>query len=171
MKNWFSVMRPLFTLVEKWTSRMFEFGVLRTPTSHWSKLGILQKWMFLCNFQETCSWPLLFWWECDWWQLSAYAAGLAYGSTHCKWSWGLHFPARRCSTPQKTFSTSLLEWESARKMDWTCTKWWQCLAKMAPVITWLDPLWSFLCGYVKGLVYVPPLPTNVVELKQRISLT
>ena len=28
---------------------------------------------------------------------------------------------------------------------------------------------DFLWGYVKGLVYVPPLLTNVVELKQRIS--
>ena len=40
---------------------------------------------------------------------------------------------------------------------------------MAPAITWLDSLRFFSWGYVKGLVYVPPLPTNVVELKQRIS--
>ena len=33
----------------------------------------------------------------------------------------------------------------------------------------LTPCDFFLWGYVKGLVYVPPLPTNVVELKQRIS--
>ena len=33
----------------------------------------------------------------------------------------------------------------------------------------LTPCDFFLWGYVRGLVYVPPLPTNVVELKQRIS--
>ena len=32
-----------------------------------------------------------------------------------------------------------------------------------------DHTFKFAWGYVKGLVYVPPLPTNVVELKQRIS--
>ena len=32
-----------------------------------------------------------------------------------------------------------------------------------------SPCDFFLWGYVKGLVYFPPLPTNVVELKQRIS--
>ena len=32
----------------------------------------------------------------------------------------------------------------------------------------LTPCDFFLWGYVKGLVYVPPLPTSVVELKQRI---
>ena len=33
----------------------------------------------------------------------------------------------------------------------------------------LTPCDFFIWGYVKGLVYLPPLPTNVVELKQRIS--
>ena len=32
-----------------------------------------------------------------------------------------------------------------------------------------SPCDFFWRGYVKGLVYVPPLPTNIVELKQRIS--
>ena len=33
----------------------------------------------------------------------------------------------------------------------------------------LTPGDFFLWDYVRGLVYVPPLPTNVMELKQRIS--
>ena len=33
----------------------------------------------------------------------------------------------------------------------------------------MTPFDFFWGGYVNGLVYVPPLPTNVVELKQRIS--
>ena len=40
---------------------------------------------------------------------------------------------------------------------------------MAPRSPDLTPCNFFLWGYVKGLVYVPTLPTNVVELKQRIS--
>jgi len=33
-----------------------------------------------------------------------------------------------------------------------------------------DPCDFFLWGYVKSLVYVPPLPANVNELKQRITI-
>ena len=34
----------------------------------------------------------------------------------------------------------------------------------------LTPGDFFLCGYVKTFAYVPPLPTNVNELKQRITI-
>ena len=44
------------------------------------------------------------------------------------------------------------------------------LLKWPPRSPDLTPCDFFLWGYVKGLVYLPPLPTNVVELKQRISL-
>ena len=40
---------------------------------------------------------------------------------------------------------------------------------MAPRSPDLTPSDFFLQGYVEGLVYVPLLRTNVVELKQRIS--
>ena len=43
------------------------------------------------------------------------------------------------------------------------------LLKWPPRSPDLTPCDFFLWGYVKGLVYIPPLPTNVVELKQRIS--
>ena len=43
------------------------------------------------------------------------------------------------------------------------------LLKWPPQSPDLTPGDFFLWGYVKGLVYVPPLPTNVVELKQRTS--
>ena len=43
------------------------------------------------------------------------------------------------------------------------------LLKWPPRSPDLTPCDFFIWGYVKGLVYLPPLPTNVVELKQRIS--
>ena len=33
----------------------------------------------------------------------------------------------------------------------------------------LSPCDFFLCGYVKGLVFVPPFPANIEEMKQRIT--
>ena len=33
----------------------------------------------------------------------------------------------------------------------------------------LSPSDFFLWGYVKGLVFVPPLPANIEEMKQRIT--
>ena len=33
----------------------------------------------------------------------------------------------------------------------------------------LSPYDFFLWGYVKGLVFVPPLPANIEEMKQRIT--
>ena len=33
----------------------------------------------------------------------------------------------------------------------------------------MTPCDFFLWGYVKGLVYVPPLPANLEEVKQRIT--
>ena len=43
------------------------------------------------------------------------------------------------------------------------------LLKWPPGSPDLSPCDFFLWGYVKGLVYVPPLPANVEELKQRIT--
>jgi len=43
------------------------------------------------------------------------------------------------------------------------------LLKWPPRSPDLTPCDFFLWGYVKGLVYVPPLPTSLEELKQRIT--
>ena len=43
------------------------------------------------------------------------------------------------------------------------------LLKWPPRLPDMTPCDSFLWGYVKGVVYVPPLPTNLEELKQRIT--
>ena len=45
------------------------------------------------------------------------------------------------------------------------------LLKWPPRSPDLTPCDFFLWGYVKGLVYVPPLPANVEELKKRITAT
>ena len=39
----------------------------------------------------------------------------------------------------------------------------------SPQSPYLSPCDFFLWGYVKGLVFVPPLPTNSEEMKQRIT--
>ena len=51
---------------------------------------------------------------------------------------------------------------NARNDDRVLLKW----TLQSPDLTTCD---FFRWGYVKGLVYVPPVPTNVVELKPRIS--
>ncbi len=43
------------------------------------------------------------------------------------------------------------------------------LLKWPPRSPDLTPCDFFLWGYVKGLVYIPPLPTSLEELKQRIT--
>ena len=43
------------------------------------------------------------------------------------------------------------------------------LLKWPPRSPDLTPCNFFIRGYVKDLVHLPPLPTNVVELKKRIS--
>lgn len=45
----------------------------------------------------------------------------------------------------------------------------QWAIEMTAMISWLDTLRYFLWGYVKGLVYVHPLPTGLDELKQGIT--
>ena len=44
------------------------------------------------------------------------------------------------------------------------------MLKWPPPSPDLTPCDFFLWGYVKALVYVPPLPANVNELKQRITI-
>ena len=43
------------------------------------------------------------------------------------------------------------------------------LLKWPPLSPDMTPCNFFLSGYVKGLVYVPSLPANLEELKQRIT--
>jgi hypothetical protein len=40
---------------------------------------------------------------------------------------------------------------------------------LATQVTWPYPPWFFLWGYVKDAVYVPPLPQDLPELRQRTA--
>jgi hypothetical protein len=41
--------------------------------------------------------------------------------------------------------------------------------QMAPQVAGSDTVWLLLWGYVKNAVLVPPLPTDIDDLKQRIT--
>ena len=48
-------------------------------------------------------------------------------------------------------------------------KGWVIVVKWPPQSPDLSPRDFFLTGYVKGVVFVPPLPANIEEMKQQIT--
>jgi len=54
-----------------------------------------------------------------------------------------------------------------RTLDRACVWKWPTTDAMAHVVPWHYALWFFSWGYVKDRVFVPPLPSDLADLKAR----
>ena len=81
------------------------------------------------------------------------------------WRFRLHFPAGRNSTPLVSECSTFPEWNSTSTIDRLHGEWrlgTSVLATRSPDRTPCD---FFLWDFVKDAVYVPPLPTNLNDLR------
>ena len=87
-------------------------------------------------------------------------------------TWGfrrLHFPAGRSSTPLASECSTFPEWISTSTMDRLHGEWRLGTSVLAPRSPDLTPCDFFLWELEKDAVYVPPLATNLNDLRNRIT--
>lgn len=56
----------------------------------------------------------------------------------------------------------------ARSLDWAHFWQWRSSSSVASIIILPNPLWFFVWGYIKDRVYVPPMSSDLPQLRQRI---
>ena len=81
----------------------------------------------------------------------------------------IHLSARPGSTSCSSWCPWVAQWYTSPSLDWKCFSRWISSSSMASKVTWLNPMWLFLWGYVKDHVFVPPMPLDLAELRQRFE--